>query len=80
MNPVLDTIFRDLAHGTAASALPGAPVVPHVPGRATILRDSSALRCTVSLAGSSRRPPAARRRPPAARHDRPGAVGRSARR
>lgn len=38
MNPVLDTIFRDLAHGTAASALPGAPVVPHAPGRGTILR------------------------------------------
>ena len=38
MNPVLDTIFRDLARGGAASALPGAPVVSHVPGRATILR------------------------------------------
>ena len=38
MNPVLDSIFRDLAHGTAASALPAAPVVPHVPGRSTILR------------------------------------------
>src|SRR5688572_11671850 len=38
MNPVLNNIFRDLAHGTAVSALPGAPVVPHVPGRATILR------------------------------------------
>ena len=38
MNPVLDTIFRDLAHGGAASALPGAPVVPHRPGRGTILR------------------------------------------
>ena len=38
MNPVLDTIFRDLAHGTAASALPAAPVVPHVPARATNLR------------------------------------------
>ena len=38
MNPVLDTIFRDLAHGTAASALPGAPVLSHVPGRSAILR------------------------------------------
>jgi hypothetical protein len=38
MNPVLDSIFRDLAHGTAASALPAAPVVPHVPRRSTILR------------------------------------------
>jgi hypothetical protein len=38
MNPVLDTIFRDLAHGGAVSALPGAPVVPHVPGRGTTLR------------------------------------------
>lgn len=38
MNPVLATIFRDLAHGAAASAQPGAPVVPHVPGHATILR------------------------------------------
>ena len=38
MNPVLDNIFRDLAHGTAASALPGAPVVAHAPRRATILR------------------------------------------
>jgi len=38
MNPVLDNIFRDLAHGSAVSALPGAPVVPHVPGPATILR------------------------------------------
>ena len=38
MNPVLDTIFRDLAHGAAASALPAAPVAPHVLGRAAILR------------------------------------------
>jgi len=38
MNPVLDSIFRDLAHGAAASALPAAPVVPHVLGRATVLR------------------------------------------
>ena len=38
MNPVLDTVIRGLARGAAASALPGAPVVPHVPGRATILR------------------------------------------
>jgi hypothetical protein len=38
VNPVLDTIFRDLAHGAAASAQPAAPVVPHVPGRASILR------------------------------------------
>ncbi|MFL6169640.1 MAG: hypothetical protein ACJ711_08200 [Ornithinibacter sp.] len=37
MNPVLDIIFRDLAHGAAASALPAAPVVPHVPGRAALL-------------------------------------------
>ena len=38
MNPVLDNLFRDLAHGTAASALPGAPVVPHIPGHATVVR------------------------------------------
>ena len=38
MNPVLDNIFRDLAHGTATSALPGAPVVPHAPGRVTVVR------------------------------------------
>ena len=39
MNPVLATIFRDLAHGgAAASALPAAPVVPHASGRATVLR------------------------------------------
>ena len=38
MNPVLDTVIRGLANGTAASALPAAPVVPHVPGRGTILR------------------------------------------
>ena len=37
MNPLLDTIVRDLAHGTAASALPGAPVVPHTPARHTVL-------------------------------------------
>ena len=38
MEPLLDTLVRDLAHGTAASALPGAPVVPYTPGRATIMR------------------------------------------
>ncbi len=38
MNPVLDTVIRGLANGTAASALPGAPVVPHLPGRSTIVR------------------------------------------
>lgn len=34
MNPLLDIIFRDLANGTAVSALPGAPVVRETPGRA----------------------------------------------
>jgi len=38
MNPVLDSIFRDLAHGAAASALPAAPVVPHVQARAAVLQ------------------------------------------
>lgn len=38
MNPLLDTIIRDLAHGTGASALPGAPVVDHAPRRATTWR------------------------------------------
>ncbi len=38
MNPVLATIFRDLAHGTAASALPGSPVVTDVPRGGAILR------------------------------------------
>ena len=28
MNPLLDTLIRDLAHGEPTSALPGAPVVP----------------------------------------------------
>ena len=38
MEPLLNTLVRDLAHGTAASALPGAPVVPHTPRRATMVR------------------------------------------
>ena len=38
MEPLLSTLVRDLAHGTAASALPSAPVVPHTPRRATIVR------------------------------------------
>ena len=39
MNPLLDIIVRDLAaHGTGASALPDAPVVAHVPGRALAVR------------------------------------------
>ncbi len=38
MNPLLDTIVRDLAHGEAASALPGAPVVPEPAPRAAALR------------------------------------------
>lgn len=38
MNPLLDTIVRDLAHGEAASALPGAPVVPEPTPRAAALR------------------------------------------
>ena len=38
MNPLLDTLVRELAHGTAASALPGAPVVPDTPRRATTIR------------------------------------------
>jgi hypothetical protein len=38
MEPLLSTLVRDLAHGTGASALPDAPVVPHTPRRATILR------------------------------------------
>ena len=40
MNPLLDLIVRDLvAHGTGASALPDAPVVTHVPGRAFVVRE-----------------------------------------
>ena len=74
MNPVLDTIFRDLAHGDAGQRA-WSPSRPHIPEARTTLRDNSALRCTVWLAGSSRKPPAARRRPPAARHDRPNTVG-----
>ena len=38
MEPLLSTLVRDLAHGTAASALPGAPVVPYTPRRATVMR------------------------------------------
>ncbi len=38
MEPLLSTLVRDLAHGTASSALPNAPVVPYTPGRATTLR------------------------------------------
>ena len=38
MNPLLDAIVRDLATGVPASALPGAPVVPHTPTRTAILR------------------------------------------
>lgn len=37
MNPLLDTIVRDLAHRTPASALPGAPVVDDTP-RAAVAR------------------------------------------
>ena len=38
MELLLNTLVRDLAHGTAASALPGAPVVPDTPRRGTIVR------------------------------------------
>jgi hypothetical protein len=38
MNPLLEPLIRNLAHGTPASALPGAPVVPHGPGRSVLLR------------------------------------------
>ena len=38
MELLLNTLVRDLAHGTAASALPGAPVVPHIPRRSTLVR------------------------------------------
>ena len=50
MNPLLDTIVRDLAaNGTAASALPAAPVVPHVPGRTvTVRRQAGALLHTLA--------------------------------
>ena len=59
MNPVLDIIVRDLAHGTGASALPDAPVVAHVPGRATILRGTPEPRYRALARASSRgQPPA----------------------
>ena len=51
MNPLLDTIARNLAHGTGASALPSAPVVPDTPGRASILR----LQVGAALHGVARR-------------------------
>lgn len=38
MNPLLDLIIRDLAHGEGASALPGAPVVADETPRAATLR------------------------------------------
>ena len=38
MELLLNTLVRDLAHGNAASALPGAPVVPHTPRRSTLIR------------------------------------------
>ena len=39
MNPLLDIIARDLAaRGTAASALPHAPVVAHAPARTLVVR------------------------------------------
>ena len=38
MELLLNTLVRDLAHGTAASALPNAPVVPHTPRRSTRIR------------------------------------------
>lgn len=38
MELLLNSLVRDLAHGTAASALPGAPVVPHPPQRSTLIR------------------------------------------
>ncbi len=38
MELLLNTLVRELAHGTAASALPGAPVVPHTPRRSTLIR------------------------------------------
>ena len=38
MELLLNTLVRDLAHGTAASALPNAPVVPHTPRRSTLIR------------------------------------------
>jgi len=38
MNPLLDRIIRDLAHGEGASALPHAPVVTETAPRAARLR------------------------------------------
>ena len=52
MDPLLDIIVRDLAaHGTGASALPDAPVVAHVPGRALAVRGraGAALRALASV-------------------------------
>ena len=52
MNPLLDIIVHDVAaHGTGASALPGAPVVGYVPGRAVIVREraGAALRALASV-------------------------------
>lgn len=51
MNPLLDAIVRDLATGAPASALPGAPVVPHTPARSAVLRR----RIGVALHGLARR-------------------------
>ena len=41
MNPLLDAIVKDLAHGEPASALPGAPVVADDAPRAATLRRSA---------------------------------------
>ena len=52
MNPLLDIIVHDVAaRGTGASALPGAPVVGHVPGRAVVVRKraGAALRALASV-------------------------------
>ena len=38
MDHLLDTLVRDLAHGAAASALPGAPVVDDTPRTAAARR------------------------------------------
>jgi hypothetical protein len=44
MELLLNTLVRDLAHGTASSALPGAPVVPHTPRRRTLIRRQAGAR------------------------------------
>lgn len=58
MNPLLDTLVRDLAHREAASALPGAPVVDDTPRTAGARRRVGAalhaLACVIEPSDSRR--------------------------